>query len=839
MVHNWNMERRKIFLVILFSLIILSPLWAGEMKEIETEHFRIIFTEDSRNMAQEIYENAENSYAFLVSFFGEDPDLFLPVYINEEEKVFNAYFTQFPYNRIVVFNAPIDPSLDNGRSPIALTFLHELTHAFTYSFKGKLGDFLVSVFGDWANFPPSLHMLSFLSEGIAVYMESRGGEGRLNDPFFYSDLAAAKGEEISYLDASGGRDIKPGANMWYSYGGPFIKWVRDRYGEKDLSSFYLKLSKNLFSFPQNGYSSVFGSTLWNDWNAFMDEYTSAFSGIEVGKEYSDSRVYRDLVVHSGTVYGLSPSREAVVRFNGGEEEKVFSFYSSSSDLVISEKGEFLLPCSYGEKSYLVLIDENGKEINRFEGFSSGAFLLSHILALKTEDRLSYLVLMDREGNEMDRVELGYNVVVHEAVTFGDSVYFLLSQGGRERIAHVSPSLTITLIESEEDIVFSSLSAFSEGLSFSWKRKGEDTQYPKYGEYLISEERMELYSLSVEGGINYPVRLGDAVWSVQDHFDYASLSTVSLEELGEKEEVKVERRVFVPLEAPDSTSLMALSTPYSFSSTMKKGVIMPIFENTGLFLGSSSLGLTWFTMDASESMDMLFSLGLEDLDSFLFGASTRLDSFTLSLLGRVDSGVFSSEADLAFSYTLPLFHMGQSLDFNDTLGLIWNGKMSLHNYFEVLYSDKRHSEMGRYHLRGWSLLFSLTDQYPFLECDIHIPHILPSEYGKALDWSLSSTFYVSTDISKLGFGFLSHLLTLEVQNSFRFLSLYLSHLDLYGRADYSIEYRGGFSQSYTLGLTAFLSPQIGVMSRSVMEMGGEIHYNPDSGIKFSLVARTAL
>ena len=96
MVHNWNMERRKIFLVILFSLIILSPLWAGEMKEIETEHFRIIFTEDSRNMAQEMYENAENSYAFLVSFFGEDPDLFLPVSINEEEKVFNAYFTQFP-----------------------------------------------------------------------------------------------------------------------------------------------------------------------------------------------------------------------------------------------------------------------------------------------------------------------------------------------------------------------------------------------------------------------------------------------------------------------------------------------------------------------------------------------------------------------------------------------------------------------------------------------------------------------------------------------------------------------------------------------------------------------
>ena len=90
MVHNWNMERRKIFLVILFSLIILSPLWAGEMKEIETEHFRIIFTEDSRNMAQEIYENAENSYAFLIYFLGEDTNLFLPVYIIEDEKVFNT-----------------------------------------------------------------------------------------------------------------------------------------------------------------------------------------------------------------------------------------------------------------------------------------------------------------------------------------------------------------------------------------------------------------------------------------------------------------------------------------------------------------------------------------------------------------------------------------------------------------------------------------------------------------------------------------------------------------------------------------------------------------------------
>ena len=90
-------------------------------------------------------------------------------------------------------------------------------------------------------------MLLFMQEGISVFTESMDGGGRLNDPFFYTPLIQAKieGKDISYMDASGGRDIMPGGNMWYVYGGAFNKWMAQRYGERDLASFYTKISKNL------------------------------------------------------------------------------------------------------------------------------------------------------------------------------------------------------------------------------------------------------------------------------------------------------------------------------------------------------------------------------------------------------------------------------------------------------------------------------------------------------------------------------------------------------------------------------------------------------------------
>ncbi|MGN1189610.1 MAG: hypothetical protein ACI4SL_04355, partial [Candidatus Ornithospirochaeta sp.] len=48
------------------------------------------------------------------------------------------------------------------------------------------------------------------------------------------------------------------------------------------------------------------------------------------------------------------------------------------------------------------------------------------------------------------------------------------------------------------------------------------------------------------------------------------------------------------------------------------------------------------------------------------------------------------------------------------------------------------------------------------------------------------------------------------------------------------YRGGLSSTYGLGLTTTLSPILGQMSRFQVEIGAELNYNKETGIKVKLV-----
>ena len=120
-------KRLSSLLVFLFCIFSLS---AVETKVVETRHFKIIYDERTENAAKEIYSFAENAYTSLVHFFKEDPFLFIPVYIEPEEKVYNAYYTSFPYNRIVIYDAPVHHTLDNTENTLYMTFLHELSRVW-------------------------------------------------------------------------------------------------------------------------------------------------------------------------------------------------------------------------------------------------------------------------------------------------------------------------------------------------------------------------------------------------------------------------------------------------------------------------------------------------------------------------------------------------------------------------------------------------------------------------------------------------------------------------------------------------------------------------------------
>ena len=105
----------KKLLVILFLSVLTFSLFAsvlaGSLSDVRvatTEHFDIIYEDVSIEFASVIYDNCEQVYDSLVSFFGTDPDFHIPVVITSRYKDLNASFSNYPSNRIVMFDTIAD-----------------------------------------------------------------------------------------------------------------------------------------------------------------------------------------------------------------------------------------------------------------------------------------------------------------------------------------------------------------------------------------------------------------------------------------------------------------------------------------------------------------------------------------------------------------------------------------------------------------------------------------------------------------------------------------------------------------------------------------------------------
>ena len=104
------MIKRRFYLSLFLILAVLLPLGAsvtggtGGLRTASTEHFDIIYQDSSAQTAALLFENCEEVYASLVSFFGCDPLLHLPVVVTSRYKSLNAYFTNYTANHIVMFD---------------------------------------------------------------------------------------------------------------------------------------------------------------------------------------------------------------------------------------------------------------------------------------------------------------------------------------------------------------------------------------------------------------------------------------------------------------------------------------------------------------------------------------------------------------------------------------------------------------------------------------------------------------------------------------------------------------------------------------------------------------
>jgi len=217
-------------------------------KEINTEHFQILFPENYSKEGQRLTNILEYSFPHVSEQLGHQPSK-IPVIVHNYSAVSNGFVSWAP-KRIELYPVP-DPGSFPQESLEQLA-LHELRHVvqvdklnqgFTRLFSWFLGQQAV---GGVSGIIPF-----WLLEGDAVYSEtslSRSGRGSL--PFFEMKLRALSLEKDDFysFDKMFFGSYKNYTPDYYQYGYQMVAFARQKYGESLWGNSIDYIAKNPYTF---------------------------------------------------------------------------------------------------------------------------------------------------------------------------------------------------------------------------------------------------------------------------------------------------------------------------------------------------------------------------------------------------------------------------------------------------------------------------------------------------------------------------------------------------------------------------------------------------------------
>ncbi|HVD61315.1 MAG TPA: hypothetical protein VNC11_10630 [Gemmatimonadaceae bacterium] len=244
-------------------------------RTIETRHFRIHFTPPLEAMARRAAPRAEHAFEMLSRELVA-PGGKVDLVIADNVDYTNGYATPFPSNRIVVYaHPPVDEvSLRNYADWSELVVTHELTHIFHLSRSEgwwKVGRY---VFGRHPLFFPNAFLPSWVTEGLAVYYESRlTGTGRLegSEHYMIAHAAAEAGRFPGLNEISEATSRFPGGEVVYAYGSLIFDYLSQTHGPQSIPRFIDVTSRSIFPITLNGKAKkAFGLSFERAWKNYTD-----------------------------------------------------------------------------------------------------------------------------------------------------------------------------------------------------------------------------------------------------------------------------------------------------------------------------------------------------------------------------------------------------------------------------------------------------------------------------------------------------------------------------------------------------------------------------------------
>ena len=224
---------KKLFSVV-FILFTLNNIFAANQEppysgwfQTETEHFRIIYEENSLASVIEITEFCEDVYNSVTDFFNSYPEKIILVVHNRVDTANGSYYPAPPHINMYVsrsFTAEFGAKVDNW---LKFLLIHELSHYVNMTIEKGLFYGLSRVMGESVSSIPGALIPGWAIEGIAVKLESDFTDGgRGNNPFFeiYSKALILENKLFSWRQAAYSSYHHPPLSRIY-IGGYIINYV--------------------------------------------------------------------------------------------------------------------------------------------------------------------------------------------------------------------------------------------------------------------------------------------------------------------------------------------------------------------------------------------------------------------------------------------------------------------------------------------------------------------------------------------------------------------------------------------------------------------------------------
>jgi hypothetical protein len=242
----------------------------------DTPHFRVHYRSTQRRQAEAVARAAERVWPQVTTALNWQVRGRTEIVVYNEYDVANGFSTPFPFNLIGVFLAPPDEGeLLVNSAWLDLLLVHEFTHAVHLDKVRGAPRILQTIFGNVPWFVPNVFQPGWMVEGLAVYEESKGGQGRLNGPLFEGWLRSESKKGFLTLREinADGRSLP--LNKQYLYGAYFMDFVARKYGADKITEIVEQYSGNII-FPRL-HSAPFGATgkmmdvLWDEFIADLTQ----------------------------------------------------------------------------------------------------------------------------------------------------------------------------------------------------------------------------------------------------------------------------------------------------------------------------------------------------------------------------------------------------------------------------------------------------------------------------------------------------------------------------------------------------------------------------------------